>query len=356
MHIIASISQFRQAGIRFSERGAIPAIRSLRASVILGRAGCVCPHATTRYTEACPGCPFAYTIGTTALHQELECWSRRQLHTRFRGPYGKETLEFLCTIRDKVLDRAGLQPGEWVLDVGSGDGLLAFGALHRVFPGGLVILDDISQDHLDVCTEVAREAGVEERLRFVRNDATDLRDVPDHSVDAVITRSVLLYVEDKAKAAAEFRRVLRSGGRVSLFEPISSAATADHRFGIDPGPVALLAARVEEAFRALQSPQTQAMLNFDERDLLRVFEAAGFTHLELELRASVKREQQSLAWFDALLNGPTNPRIPTMRQAISAALTPDEAAAYLAHYRRAVAGGPITTRQAMAYLWGSVAE
>ncbi|MGH2408817.1 MAG: methyltransferase domain-containing protein [Chloroflexota bacterium] len=288
------------------------------------------------------------------MHQELDCWSRWHLHTRFRGPYGKETLEFLCTIRDKVLDRAGLQPGEWVLDVGSGDGLLAFGALHRVHPGGLVILDDISQDLLDACTVVAREAGVEERLRFVRNDATDLRDVPDRSVDAVITRSVLLYVEDKAKAAAEFRRVLRPGGRISLFEPISSAAITDRRFGIDPGPVAPLAARVEEAFRALQPPQTQAMLNFDERDLLRVFEEAGFTHLELELRTSVKREHQPLAWFDALLDAPTNPRIPTMRQAISAALTPGEAAAYLAYYRRAVAEGPVTTRQAVAYLWGSV--
>ncbi|HVA91342.1 MAG TPA: methyltransferase domain-containing protein [Chloroflexota bacterium] len=288
------------------------------------------------------------------MHQELDCWSRWQLQSRFRGPYGKETLEYLCTVRDRVLDRAGLRPGEWVLDVGSGDGLLAFGALHRVYPGGLVVLDDISQDLLDACAAVAREAAVEERLRFVRNDATNLRDVPDGSVDAVITRSVLLYVEDKAAAAAEFRRVLRPGGRVSLFEPITSAGIADHRFGIDPGPVAPLAARVEEAFRALQPPQTQAMLNFDERALLRVFEEAGFSHLELELRASVKREHKPLAWFDAMLDAPASPRIPTMRQAIRAALNPGEAAAYLAFYRRAVSTSPVTTRQAVAYLWGSV--
>ncbi|MGH2344014.1 MAG: methyltransferase domain-containing protein, partial [Chloroflexota bacterium] len=209
------------------------------------------------------------------MHEELECWSRRQLRTRFRGPYGRETLEFLCTIRDKVLDRARLRAGEWVLDVGSGDGLLAFGALHRVAPGGLVVLDDISEDLLEECTAAAREAGVEDRLRFVRNDATDLCDVPSGSVDAVLTRSVLLYVENKAAAAAEFLRVLRPGGRISLFEPINSSGGVADRFGIEPGPVAPLAALVEEAFRALQPPQTQAMRTFDERDLLRVFEQAG---------------------------------------------------------------------------------
>jgi arsenite methyltransferase len=288
------------------------------------------------------------------LHQELECWSRRQLRTRFRGPYGRETLEFLCTIRDKVLDRAGLRPGEWVLDVGSGDGLLAFGALHRVAPGGLVVLDDISENLLEECTAVAREAGVEERLRFVRNDAADLCDVPSSSVDAVLTRSVLFYVENKAAAAAEFRRVLRPGGRISLFEPINSAVSMAERFGIDPGAVAPLAARVEEAFLALQPPQTQAMRAFDERDLLHVFEQVGFAHLELELHTSVKRERKSAAWFEALLDAPAHPRLPTLRQAIAAALNPVEAATYLTHYRHAVIAAPVTSRQSTAYLWGTV--
>ncbi len=296
---------------------------------------------------------FAYTIGTAAVNHELDCWSRWQLHTRFRGPHGQETLEYLCTIRDRVLDRARLRPGDYVLDVGSGDGLLAFGALHRVGPEGLVVVDDIAQDLLDACAGIAREAGVIDRLRFVRNSATDLQDVPDASVDAVLTRSVLLYVQDKAAAAAEFRRVLRPRGRISLYEPISSCATRDHRFGIDPGPVSDLAARVEQAFIEIQPLQTRAMLDFDERDLLRVFEDAGFTHLELDLQVSVKREHKDLAWFDAMLDTPVNPRIPSMRQAISAALSTSEAAAYLAHYRLAIATSAVSTRQAVAFLCGS---
>jgi arsenite methyltransferase len=290
------------------------------------------------------------------VSHEIDCWARWLLHTRFRGPHGKDALDFLTAIRDRVLDRALLRPGDVVLDVGSGDGLLAFGALHRVAPNGLVIIDDISQDLLDACLRVACEAGVEDRLRLLRNNAANLCDVADASIDAVLLRSVLLYVPDKAVAAAEFRRVLRPGGRLSIFEPIGRLSVEWPRFGIDPGPVADLAARVEQAFRALQPPETGPMLDFDERDLLHIFEQAGFDHLELELQVRVKRERKSTTWFDALLAQPSNPRIPSLRQAIEQALQPGEAATYLAYYRQAISTSAVVSRQALAYLCGSVED
>ena len=286
------------------------------------------------------------------MSHEIDCWTRRLLHTRFRGSHGKETLDFLAGIRDRVLDRARLQPGEFVLDVGSGDGLLAFGALPRVAPDGMVIVDDVSQDLIETCARLAQEAGVTDRVHFVRNSATDLCDVPDASVDVVLTRSVLIYVEDKARAALEFRRVLRPGGRISICEPIAQYGPGEPRFGIDPGPIVDLAGRVDAAFRRLQPPEAAAMLDFDERALLRIFERAGFSHLDLELHVSVRCEQRDAAWFDAILDQPGNPRIPTLRHAIAQALSPGEAATYLAYYRRAMTTSPVITRQALAYLYG----
>jgi SAM-dependent methyltransferase len=292
--------------------------------------------------------------GIGVLSDEVEYWSRWLLHTRFRGPHGKEALDFLSAVRDRVLDRARLRPGDFVLDVGSGDGLLAFGALARVAPGGLVVIDDVSQDALDACTRVAEQAGAQGRMQFVRNDAADLCDIPDTSVDAVLTRSVLIYVPDKAKAAAEFRRVLRPGGRISLLEPIHQFSFDPRRFGIDPGPVAELAGRVEQAFRALQPPETDPMLNFDERDLLSAFESAGFAQLDLEHHVTVRRERKDIAWFNAMLDGIGNPRVPSLRQAITASLDPGEAATYLAYYQQAIASSAVVSRHALAYLSGSV--
>ena len=137
--------------------------------------------------------------------------------------YEAEMLEELAEARDRVLDHAALQAGETLLDVGCGDGLIAFGALER--GAALAIFSDISQDLLDRCTALAKERGLAGRSQFALTGADDLSVIADESVDVVTTRSVLIYVERKQTALAEFFRVLRPGGRVSL----SSRSTASAR-------------------------------------------------------------------------------------------------------------------------------
>ena len=126
-------------------------------------------------------------------------------------------------MRDKVLDSAGLASGQTVLDVGCGNGLIAFGALER---GANVVFADISRALLEDCRQLAADAGIANRCRFVESTATELDEIEDDSIDVVTTRSVLIYVKDKQRAFAEFHRVLRPGGRISLFKPIN-------RFGME---------------------------------------------------------------------------------------------------------------------------
>ena len=104
-----------------------------------------------------------------------------------------------------------------MLDVGAGTGLLALDAGRRVGATGGVIALDVSHDALVRCRGVWRSG---EPLHPLVADAVSLP-LAKECVDAVVARSVLIYVVDKAAAAAELLRV-RPGGRASIFEPINS--------------------------------------------------------------------------------------------------------------------------------------
>jgi ubiquinone/menaquinone biosynthesis C-methylase UbiE len=282
-------------------------------------------------------------------------WHRWLLDVRFGGNAAcrdKDLTEFLYPVRDTVLDRARLRPGDTLLDVGTGDGLIAFGALERLGPSGRVIFSDISQDLLDHCRNAADAEGLLARCALVLAAADRLTGVADASVDAVTTRSVLIYVKDKAAALREFYRVLRPGGRVSLFEPINvlmSAADPDRFFGYDVTPVRALAAKVQALYQSIQRPGVDPMIDFDDRDLVRHARNAGFPEIDLELRVSVKARKQAIPW-ERFLRTSGNPLEPTFGDALDRSLSQQEAAELTGYLRPLVESGAGLDRRAVAYL------
>ena len=260
-------------------------------------------------------------------------------------------IERLQIVRDKVLDRANVAGGDVVLDVGCGEGLLGFGALER--GADRVVFCDISDDLLAVCRAAANELGLVDRCHFVRAAAEELGELADETLSVVVTRSVLIYVANKQGAIEEFFRVLRPGGRVSLYEPINRFGHRDDdatRFWMYPGDgLEELATRIHEIYAEIQ-PESDPMLDFDERDLLRLAEQAGFFPLELELQAEIRQpEPQS---FDVFLNSSGNPRIPTFAEAMEIALTAEERERVRHHLRPLVEEGGGVWRMAHAYLFG----
>ncbi len=256
-------------------------------------------------------------------------WARWLLHDRFAGdPLAlRRILEYLQPIRDRVLAGAAIKPADVVLDIGCGDGLLGFGALGLVGDAGQIVFADISEELLDRCRQLAAEIGVSGQCRFLRTAAESLDGVGDSSVDVVTTRSVLIYVDDKAAAFAAFRRVLKPGGRVSLFEPINRRYTdlnRDTLFGYDASPIAELAAKVMAVFETC-APADGPMMGFDETDLLRLAETAGFVNITvtLELSSTDRPPFQGVSWSQ-LLNISPNPNAPTFGEAIAWALTASE--------------------------------
>jgi arsenite methyltransferase len=261
-------------------------------------------------------------------------------------------MEPLWAVRDAVLDHAEVGPDLAVLDVGCGDGLIGFGGLER--GAERVIFADISQDLLETCQEAARSFGLEERSEYIRASADDLSALDDASVDVVTTRSVLIYVDDKPRAFAEFHRVLREGGRISLYEPINRFALTEGwegRFWVYPADgLAHLAEKVSRVYASLQPP-TGAMLNFDERDLLQLAEQAGFFPIELKLAVEI-RAPDPQRW-DVFLKSSGNPKIPTFAEAMEDALTLKEQARVEAHLKPLVERGEGIWRMAHAYLWAT---
>jgi arsenite methyltransferase len=226
----------------------------------------------------------------------------------------------LLTFRDGVLDRAAIAAGDTVLDVGAGYGLIGFGALERVGAAGRVIFSDISAELLAECR---RTAAGDPRCSFLQASADDLAEVPDASVDVVTTRSVLMYLTDRDRAFRECARVLRPGGRLSIFEPINSFVAGrgpDQLFGLDLRPVRDLVAKVLTAYGG-----ERVILDFDERDLLGWAERAGFTAIEMDYRVQIDvPADEPLGDWEALKHTAPNPLAPTYQEAMAATLTGEE--------------------------------
>jgi SAM-dependent methyltransferase len=110
---------------------------------------------------------------------------------------------------------AFLQPGEVVLDVGSGAGIDSILAARRVGPTGKVIGLDIVEAMGDRARANAIEAGVEGWTEFLQGEMEQIP-LPDSSVDVVISNGVLNLSGRKSRALAEIYRVLVPGGRISL--------------------------------------------------------------------------------------------------------------------------------------------
>jgi SAM-dependent methyltransferase len=191
---------------------------------------------------------------------------------------------------------------------------------------------------------------VSDRCRFVEARATDLRPIDSESVDVVTTRSVLIYVRDKERAFSEFRRVLRPGGRVSLFEPINRFGMAERRrtwgYGLD-GAEPLM--RKLTAVHEETQPADDPMIDFDERDLLQLAEAAGFFPIHLDYRADIEPPEPR-PW-DTFVRSSPNPKVPTLAEAMDRALTAEERERLVTVLRPAVEEGRGVWRMGHAYLW-----
>ncbi|HEX6425310.1 MAG TPA: methyltransferase domain-containing protein [Acidimicrobiales bacterium] len=116
-------------------------------------------------------------------------------------------------VSEWLVDELGPRPGQTVLELTSGPGETGFLVAERVGPEGRLISSDLVPAMVDVARRGAAERGLR-NVEFRVVDAQDI-DLPDASVDGVLSRFGLMLVPDPAQAFREVRRVLRPGGRLA---------------------------------------------------------------------------------------------------------------------------------------------
>ncbi|MEO8726524.1 MAG: arsenite methyltransferase [Acidobacteriaceae bacterium] len=155
-----------------------------------------------------------------------------------------------------------LQPGETVLDLGSGGGIDVLLSARRVGPAGKAYGLDMTDDMLALARDNQRQSGIQ-NVEFLKGDIEHIP-LPDNSVDVVISNCVINLSADKDRVLREAFRVLKPGGRFAVSDVVVRGEVPDD---------------VRNSMLLWVGCLAGALSESDYRNKL---EAAGFTAIDLK--------------------------------------------------------------------------
>lgn len=214
-----------------------------------------------------------------------------------------------------LVDLAGVRPGDRVVDLACGTGVVARTAARRVMPDGHVCGLDVNEDML----AIARRAGAD--IEWLQTDASRT-DLPDASFDVAFCQQGLQFFPDRLAALRELHRLLAPGGRAVIatwcaaddgdagYVPIAEALQR-HRPD-DPDPVAFITAIFGLS---------------DGTEVARLAKAAGFEEVCVERRRGTVRFPSAEAWVAAFLGAAPVPSVSSLDATTRAAIVVDAASA-----------------------------
>jgi ubiquinone/menaquinone biosynthesis C-methylase UbiE len=144
----------------------------------------------------------------SSVEQRQMDWAKRA--ASFARDAAPRTRPFAAALVDLV----GVKPGDRVLDVATGSGVVAVEAALRAGPTGAVLATDLVPEWEPFVAETAKEAGVD-NVSFQATPSEKLA-LPDASFDVALSQFGLMFADEPVVALREMHRVLRPGGNVGV--------------------------------------------------------------------------------------------------------------------------------------------
>jgi ubiquinone/menaquinone biosynthesis C-methylase UbiE len=204
-----------------------------------------------------------------ALQRRIQQYGWDKATDYYEGYWQKQ----LKPAQELLLTLADIRPGDNIIDVACGTGLVSFKAAMQTGETGFVSANDISGKMVERATQIALEKNIR-NIKFERMDAEELRS-EDELYSVSLCALGLMYVPDPVKALKEMYRVLKTGGR-------AVAAVWGRRMNCGWAEI------FEIVDRRVTSEVCPMFFNLGNADVLkRSFEMAGFHDVKTERIKSV---------------------------------------------------------------------
>ncbi len=248
----------------------------------------------------------------------------RNLETRGKSPDE-------MAARAEYLDLLGLQPGQRVLDVGCGSGVVTRDMARRVSPSGRAVGLDPSVEFLTIARDLARQDGLDGVAEFREGSALALP-FGDAEFDVALAATVLVHVPGGVGAVPEMARVVRPGGRVGIFDFDGDSLLVSH-------PDRTLTRRIVAAFS-----DHAAVDGWLVRRLPGLLTQAGLTHVAARAFLPLEREPDGFYGRAAVRAADV--------AAQTGAITEAERERWLADLRAEQAAGNVLGGRVHIFCWG----